>query len=123
MHPADTARAPFSGHSVAIGADAPMSDVIDIFRAHSGLRVLAVLDDARRPVGIIREQRVRELLFCPYWFSLMQNPTIGGSIEAMIDPCLTASIDEPTQRLLQIVRSEERRVGKECVRRCKSRGW
>jgi len=103
MNPADTALAPSSGHSVAIGVDAPMSDVIDIFRAHSGLRVLAVLDDARRPVGIIREQRVRELLFCPYWFSLMQNPTIGGSIEAMIDPCLTASIDEPTQRLLQIV--------------------
>mgnify|MGYP006201167353 CR=1 FL=1 len=30
------------------------------------------------PVAL--NQRVRELLFCPYWFSLMQNPTIGGSI-------------------------------------------
>lgn len=103
MNPADLALAPTSGHSVAIGADASLSEVIDAFRAHPNLRILAVLDPERRPVGIIREQRVRELLFCPYWFSLMQNPTIGGSIAAMIDPCPTADVEEPTARLLQIV--------------------
>jgi methyl-accepting chemotaxis protein len=88
---------------VAIGVDAHLSEVIDIFRSSSQLRILAVLDNARRPVGIIREQRVRELLFCPYWFSLMQNPTIGGSIATMIEPCLVAGINESTADLLRIV--------------------
>ena len=62
---------PASGHASAIGADAHMSAVIDLFRGNPQLRALAVVDADDRPVGIIREQRVRELLFCPFWFSLM----------------------------------------------------
>jgi methyl-accepting chemotaxis protein len=66
------------------------------------LRALAVLDGNARPVGVIREQRVRELLFCPFWFSLMQNPTIGGSIASMIEPCPTADVSRATTELLRI---------------------
>src|SRR3546814_5528684 len=69
---------PTSGHASAIGAGAHMSEVIDLFRRDPQLRARAVVDGDDRPIGIIREQRVRELLFCPFWFSLMQNPTIGG---------------------------------------------
>jgi methyl-accepting chemotaxis protein len=96
------AFSPSSGHASAIGADAHMSDVIDLFRGNPQLRALAVLDCADRPVGIIREQRVRELLFCPFWFSLMQNPTIGGSIKSMIEPCATADVEKSTTELLRI---------------------
>lgn len=100
MTPVTIAMEPASGHATAIGVDAPLAEVIDLFRAHPDLRLLAVLDEARAPVGVIREQRVRELLFCPYWFSLMQNPTIGGSIATMIEPCLTADVGESTASLL-----------------------
>lgn len=93
---------PSSGHASAIGADAHMSQVIDLFRGNPQLRALAVVDEADRPVGIIREQRVRELLFCPFWFSLMQNPTIGGSIASMIEPCPTADVACSTTDLLRI---------------------
>jgi len=79
-----------------------MSDVIDLFRGDPELRALAVLDANERPVGVIREQRVRELLFCPFWFSLMQNPTIGGSITSMIEPCPTADLAKSTADLLRI---------------------
>ena len=103
MTPADLALAPTAGHSAAVRTDAHLSEVIDLFRRHPHLRILAVLDADRRPVGIIREQKVRELLFCPYWFSLMQNPTIGGSIASMVEPCLTADIGETTAALLAIV--------------------
>jgi len=91
---------PASGHATAVGVDARLADVIDLFRGHPDLRLLAVVDETRAPVGIIREQRVRELLFCPYWFSLMQNPTIGGSIGSMIEPCLIADVGESTASLL-----------------------
>lgn len=93
---------PASGHASAIGADAHMSAVIDLFRGNPQLRALAVVDADDRPVGIIREQRVRELLFCPFWFSLMQNPTIGGSIASMIEPCPTADVARSTTDLLRI---------------------
>ena len=96
MIPANPVLVPCPSHRAAVGVDAHLSEVIDIFRGNSQLRILAVLDKEDRPVGIVREQRVRELLFCPYWFSLMQNPTIGGSIATMIEPCLTASAAEST---------------------------
>jgi methyl-accepting chemotaxis protein len=99
MAPAFT---PTSGHAAAIGADAHMAEVIDLFRGNPELRGLAVLDADARPIGIIREQRVRELLFCPFWFSLMQNPTIGGSIASMIEPCPTADVAQSTTELLRI---------------------
>ena len=102
MNAVDLALSPASGHSAAIGSDAHLSQVIDIFRTRPQLRVLTVLDEEGAPAGIIREQRVRELLFCPYWFSLMQNPSIGGSIESMVEPCDTADIGESTASLLRI---------------------
>ncbi len=93
---------PSSGHATAIAADAHMAQVIDLFRGNPELRALAVLDANRRPMGVIREQRVRELLFCPFWFSLMQNPTIGGSIASMIEPCPTADVARSTPELLRV---------------------
>jgi methyl-accepting chemotaxis protein len=101
MTAAPLALEPASGHAIAIGADARLAEVIDAFRSHPELRLLAVLDDRDRPVGIIREQRIRELLFCPYWFALMQNPTIGGTIAALIEPCTTADVAESTASLLR----------------------
>lgn len=94
---------PSPGHASAIGADEHMSEVIDLFRSNPQLRALAVIDAGDRPIGIIREQRVRELLFCPFWFSLMQNPTIGGSIASMIEPCPVADVACSTPDLLRIV--------------------
>lgn len=102
MNAIDHALFPASGHAAAIGADAHLSQVIDLFRGNPQLRALAVLDREKQPVGIIREQRVRELLFCPFWFSLMQNPTIGGSIASMIEPCPTADVSRSTTDLLRI---------------------
>ena len=102
MNAIANAFSPTSGHAAAIGVDAHMSEVIDQFRANPGLRTLAVVDAEGRPVGVIREQRVRELLFCPFWFSLMQNPTIGGSITSMIEDCPTADVDRSTTDLLRI---------------------
>ncbi len=102
MTPPDPLLAPATGHSMAIAHDAHLSAVIDIFRAQPQLRVLTIVDAAGQPVGIVREQRVRELLFCPYWFSLMQNPSIGGSIASLIDPCQIADVGESTAALLRI---------------------
>ncbi|MGQ3101650.1 MAG: methyl-accepting chemotaxis protein [Sphingopyxis solisilvae] len=98
----ESALTPSAGDAVAVAADAPMSDVIDLFRAHPDLRALAVLDAESRPIGVIAERRVRELLFCPFWFSLMQNPTIGGSIASLVEPCPVADISSPTTVLLRI---------------------
>ena len=104
------------GHSVAVRRDAHLSEVIDIFRGHPDLRILAVVDAGHRPIGLIREQRVRELLFCPYWFSLMQNPTVGGSIDSMVEPCLSLDADQPVAALLKRVSQAPEQKGVVLIR-------
>lgn len=102
MYTANQHLIPRSGQQISIPANAHLSTVIEVVRNDPQLRILAVVDDERRPVGVIREQRVRELLFCPYWYALLQNPTIGGSLDMMIEPCLTADMTTPTSELLKI---------------------
>src|SRR3546814_20886458 len=80
-----------------------MAGSIDLFGPAPKWRGLALVDGEDRPVGIIREQRVRELRFCPFWLSLRQNPTIGGSIASMVEPCATADVARSTADLLRIV--------------------
>src|SRR3546814_7527644 len=93
-----------------------MAEVIDLFRRDPQLRALAVVDEENRPLGIIREQRVRELLFCPYWFSLMQNPTVGGSIDSMVEPCLSLDADQPVAALLKRVSQAPEQKGVVLIR-------
>ncbi|WP_249055081.1 methyl-accepting chemotaxis protein [Sphingomonas insulae] len=73
---------------------------MDLFRGSPDLRLLAIVDDDQRPVGVIRENDVRSILFNPYGHALMQNPSIGGSLDAVIRPCGMADIGLSTDALL-----------------------
>src|SRR3546814_14312914 len=56
------------------------------------------------------------LLFCPYWFSLMQNPTVGGSIDSMVEPCLSLDADQPVAALLKRVSQAPEQKGVVLIR-------
>jgi methyl-accepting chemotaxis protein len=74
----------------ALPRTATLAAVVDMFRAHADLRLLPIVDEARRPVGAIHEIDVRSILFNPFGHALMQNPSIGGSLDGLIRPCATA---------------------------------
>jgi methyl-accepting chemotaxis protein len=84
----------------AIGDRATLADVIDRFRAFPDLRLLAVLDDARRPVGVLRELDVRELLFNPFGHALLCNPSFGAATTTLIRRATLADVDTPLPDLL-----------------------
>lgn len=79
---------------------ATLAAAIDLFRGSPDLRLLAIVDDERRPVGVVREADVRSILFNPYGHALMQNPSIGGSLDAVIRQCGTADVALSTDALL-----------------------
>ena len=51
-------------------------------------------------MGVIRESDVRSILFNPYGHALMQNPSIGGSLDGVIRPCGTADVGLSIDALL-----------------------
>ena len=92
-------RAVMADH-LTIRHDATLVDVVDRFRRHHDLRLLAVLDDRRRPVGLLREVDVRELLFNPFGHALLRNPSFGSGMEQLIRPATLADHDTPLPDLL-----------------------
>jgi len=79
---------------------ATLATAIGMFRDSPDLRLLAIVDEANRPVGVIHETDVRSILFNPYGHSLMQNPSYGRSLDAVIRPCGVAEADLPDDALL-----------------------
>ena len=88
------------GDERSLPRTATLAAAIDLFRASPDLRLLAIVDDERRPLGVIHETDVRSILFNPYGHALMQNPSIGGSLDAVVRPCGTAEIGLSTEVLL-----------------------
>ncbi len=85
---------------LTIGRHATLTDVVDRFRQHHDLRLLAVLDDLGRPVGVLREVDVRELLFNPFGHALLDNPTFRDGTARLIRRATIADIDVPLPDLL-----------------------
>lgn len=83
-------QASVKGEGVCLIHTASLAQAVDMFRQSPDLRLLAIVDAQRRPVGVIRERDVRTILFNPFGHALMQNPSIGGSLTPLIRPCGTA---------------------------------
>ena len=68
----------------------PLRETLEIFRQNRAMRILAVVDEENRPIGVIREVDVRDLLFNPFGHALMSNPGFGKSIQNLVRPCAAA---------------------------------
>lgn len=88
------------GEPDCLAATASLSDAIQRFRQAPDLRLLAIVDERRRPLGVIREVDVRSVLFNPFGHALMQNPSFGRSMAGLIRPCGTAEADLSDDDLL-----------------------
>ncbi|KQN76103.1 methyl-accepting chemotaxis protein [Sphingomonas sp. Leaf62] len=85
---------------LTIGQDATLSAIVERFRAHHDLRLLAVLDAQRRPVGILREVDVRALLFNPFGHALLDNPSFCASTTRLVRRAMIADADTPVPELV-----------------------
>ncbi|MEN2749103.1 methyl-accepting chemotaxis protein [Sphingomonas sp. T9W2] len=87
---------------LTIGQDATLTAVVERFRAHHDLRLLAVLDPQRRPVGVLREIDVRELLFNPFGHALLGNPSFGNGIGRLLRRATIADFDTTVPELVEL---------------------
>lgn len=93
-HPTADSRNPI------VRDDASLADVLEIFRAFSGLRAVPVVDGAHRPVGVVPETAVRRILFNPYGHALVQNHSFGMTLAHVMAACPVADVGlSPAERL------------------------
>ncbi|WBH17875.1 methyl-accepting chemotaxis protein [Sphingomonas radiodurans] len=81
------------GDRSTVDGGALLLDVVKVFRAAPHLRMVAVVDAARRPIGAVYERDVRQLLFSPFGYALASNPSLAIRIGDRLQPCPTVSIE------------------------------
>ncbi len=79
-----------------------LRDTLEMFRSNRSMRILAVVDQENRPLGVIREVDVRDLLFNPFGHALMSNPGFGKDIQNLVKPCAVAEQHLDSAELIAI---------------------
>lgn len=109
---ADPSPAPSASWLTERELDPPMLTLTDtmwraaeLFGSDPELRLVAIVDDAGRPLGAIFEKDVRRLLLNPFGHALMRNPSYGSAVSRYVRPCPTAEISGDLARLMETYRA------------------
>ncbi len=94
--------------AASLTRSASVADVVAAFRGRPGLRAVAVVDDQRRPIGAIQETAIRDLLFNPFGYALLQNPSFGRTLDPLVAPCPTIEAAPSTTTTVKIAGSSPR---------------
>jgi methyl-accepting chemotaxis protein len=89
---------------LCIRLDDSLKTTLDLFRRHTDMRLLAVVDADDRPIGGIREIDVRALLFNRFGYALMCNPSFGQDVAKFVRDCPVVEADAGEEGLAEIYR-------------------
>lgn len=89
-------------HGLSVSLSDSLRETLELFRNNRSMRTLAVVDGANRPIGVIREVDVRDLLFNPFGHALMSNPGFGKDIKNLVKPCAVAEQHLDSAELIAI---------------------
>lgn len=76
----------------------------ELFGSDPELRLVAIVDGERRPLGAIFEKDVRRLLLNPFGHALMRNPSYGAAVSRYVRTCPTAEMAGDIGRLIEAYR-------------------
>ncbi|AHF02779.1 diguanylate cyclase [Marichromatium purpuratum 984] len=80
--------------------DAEIGAMIEAFRHDRTHHVLPVVDHAERPLGLIHEADIKDVLYSNYGRDLLLNRAFGRSLHDFLRPCPTVDIHDSAERLL-----------------------
>lgn len=84
-----------------IGLDCSMEEVFERFRADKSLTFFPVVDEAREPVGIVREKELKDYTYSLYGKALICNKTLGRKLKDFVTRCPIADINTKAEHILQ----------------------
>ena len=88
------------GERRMLRVDQPLPAAAEMFRSCPALRMLVVVDADNRPVGAIYDSDMRALLYSPYGYSLLCNPSFGATLESMMRPVALVEADATPSAVL-----------------------
>lgn len=89
------------GERRMLRVDQPLLAAAEMFRRHPALRMLVVVDADDRPVGALCDSDMRALLYSPYGYALLCNPSFGASLASMMRPAVLVEADAAPPTVLR----------------------
>ena len=89
------------GERRMLRVDQPLLAAAELFRQHPTLRMLVVVDASDRPVGALCDSDMRALLYSPYGYALLCNPSFGASLASMMRPAVLVEADAAPPAVLR----------------------
>lgn len=84
-----------------IAVDSGMAEVFEAFRRNKQATYFPVVDSTGSPLGIVREEELKEYIYSVYGKDLLANPASGRKLRNFLSTCPMADIDSPVERVLQ----------------------
>lgn len=84
-----------------LDASESLSTVFEAFRTFKTQQIFPVLQGDGEPAGIIREEDLKGYLYQEYGRDLLQNPTLGHTIQQFLKACPTVDINTEAERMLE----------------------
>ncbi|MFY7958892.1 MAG: EAL domain-containing protein [Elsteraceae bacterium] len=84
----------------AVQFDADLVSAVELFRKNPDLDFLPVVNAALEPLGLIRERKLKSLLFTPYGWHLLRNARYRRRIGDLVEPCPVVDMHFPIEKLV-----------------------
>ena len=85
----------------AIRSDSDVIAIFEHFRTHKDMTFFPVVDAMDEPLGIIREEDLKDFTYSRYGKDLLSNNSYRRHLNDFIRPCPVADIHDNTERVLQ----------------------
>ncbi|WP_084462589.1 bifunctional diguanylate cyclase/phosphodiesterase [Oceanibaculum pacificum] len=91
--------------------EADMVQVFEAFRQNKDRTFFPVIDRQGEPLGIVREEALKDYTYSPYGRDLIHNRSYGKSLKDFVSQCPVAEISEDSNKILEIFSMAENREG------------
>lgn len=79
----------------------PLLAAAEMFRVAEDLRMLTLVDHHDRPVGAVLDRDMRSLLYSPFGYSLLSNPSFAADLRSMVRPVQVVDINADAAEVLR----------------------
>lgn len=85
-----------------LSVDQDLDDLFSRFGNEGDHAFFPVIDQVGYPIGIVHERDLKHFAYSKYGRELMRNPRRTFNIARFIRPCASASLNAPTEKILEI---------------------
>jgi diguanylate cyclase (GGDEF)-like protein len=84
----------------AVSIDTPMMEVLKAFKKDKGRNFFPVVNESGEPLGLIREEEIKDYVYSPYGFELFRKKNNGRTLGDFVFRCAATEVNATVEKVL-----------------------